>query len=401
VIQHLIARDAIVACHGQCVVEIVLVEVAHAPRANLAGALQLVERGERLLERIFAAPVQQVAVEMIGTQTRKRSITGAQCALARRVLRQHLRHEKHLVAASLDRLGHDLFRVAVHLRGVDVRHAAFEPAAQRGHSSGAITLVDVPSALSNDGNISTRVAKQTIFHSRPQLFSQEPALHGRTAAHLADCKEAPMMRARGFLLCVGFLAFLTAVAVRASGDQSTEQNAAAADQTIQAFDPSLPVLDTLANRVTRGLVIAPVKLDFTRKSRQLIGLGSYIVNGQGGCNDCHTNPPFLPGGDPFLGQRTRINTAGYLAGGTPFGPVIRSPNLTPQKNGRPANLTFEQFRVVMRTGVDLAKAEPHVPSLDRDLLQVMPWPVYRHMRRADLRAIYEYLRAIPSIPEEE
>jgi hypothetical protein len=38
-----------------------------------------------------------------------------------------------------------------------------------------------------------------------------------------------------------------------------------------------------------------------------------------------------------------------------------------------------------------------VPSADHDLLQVMPWPVYRHLTDHDLRAIYEYLRAIPPI----
>ena len=39
-----------------------------------------------------------------------------------------------------------------------------------------------------------------------------------------------------------------------------------------------------------------------------------------------------------------------------------------------------------------------MPSRSNDLLQVMPWPVYSHMRGTDLRAIYEYLRAIPSLP---
>ena len=33
---------------------------------------------------------------------------------------------------------------------------------------------------------------------------------------------------------------------------------------------------------------------------------------------------------------------------------------------------------------------------DGGLLQVMPWPIYRHMSDRELRAIYEYLRAIPS-----
>ena len=30
-------------------------------------------------------------------------------------------------------------------------------------------------------------------------------------------------------------------------------------------------------------------------------------------------------------------------------------------------------------------------------LQIMPWPVYRNMTNHDLRAIYEYLSAVPCI----
>jgi len=128
-----------------------------------------------------------------------------------------------------------------------------------------------------------------------------------------------------------------------------------------------------------------------------VGLGSYLVNAAGACNDCHTNPPFAEGRDPYLGQSPKVNASRYLAGGMAFGPFV-SRNLTPRANGRPANLTFEQFRIVMRHGYDLKGREPFVPSRSNDLLQVMPWPVYSHMRRTDLRAIYEYLRAIPSLP---
>ena len=202
-----------------------------------------------------------------------------------------------------------------------------------------------------------------------------------------------MNRARAFVLCVGVLGLITAVAARASQDsQSPPQSL----DTVTALELE-NVLGTFGERINRGLEIAPVRLDFTGKNALLIGLGSYIVNAQGGCNDCHTNPPYAPGGNPFLGQRERINSAGYLAGGMAFGPFV-SRNLTPRANGRPANLTFEQFRIVMRTGVDLKHRPPFVPSSSRDLLQVMPWPVYSHMRRIDLRAIYEYLRAIPSLP---
>lgn len=189
-----------------------------------------------------------------------------------------------------------------------------------------------------------------------------------------------------FASCLGACTLAFVAAVAASGAGGEEQTPA-----------PRPLLDTFGARIARGFEIAPVPLNLDGKNRQLVGLGSYIVNGQGGCNDCHTNPPFLPGGDPFLGQPTRVNAARYLAGGMAFGPFV-SRNLTPRANGRPAGLTFEQFRQVMRRGIDFRRRPPHVPSETHDLLQVMPWPVYRHMRRADLRAIYEYLSAIPSIP---
>jgi len=148
-------------------------------------------------------------------------------------------------------------------------------------------------------------------------------------------------------------------------------------------------------RIVRGFQIAPVPLDLRNKDLALVGLGSYIVNSEGGCNDCHTNPPFAAGGNPHLGEPKRINAERYLAGGTPFG-AVTSRNLTPYgQGGKPANLTFDEFRRVLRTGADLKNLEPHVPSEDRDLLQVMPWPIFREMLDRDMRAIYEYLRAIP------
>jgi mono/diheme cytochrome c family protein len=144
-------------------------------------------------------------------------------------------------------------------------------------------------------------------------------------------------------------------------------------------------------RVMQGYAIAPVPLNVAGKDQVLVGLGSYIVNAQGGCNDCHTNPPYAPGGDPFAGEPEQINAEHYLAGGVEFGP-FRSRNLTPNlQTGRPANLTLEQFIETMRTGKDLKNRHPQISPL----LQVMPWPVYGKMSDRDLRAVYEYLRAIP------
>jgi hypothetical protein len=144
-------------------------------------------------------------------------------------------------------------------------------------------------------------------------------------------------------------------------------------------------------RVEIGFHIAPVPLDLKGKNKQLVGLGSYLVNAAGGCNDCHTSPSYAPGGDPFMGQPEQINVAKYLAGGALFGPFV-SKNITPDANGRPAGLTRQEFITLIRTGHDPDSSDPN------SLLQVMPWPVYRKLSNHDLRAIYEYLRSIPSLP---
>jgi hypothetical protein len=146
--------------------------------------------------------------------------------------------------------------------------------------------------------------------------------------------------------------------------------------------------DSFASRVAVGYRINPVPVQLRGRNRMLVGLGSYLVNAAGGCNDCHTHPSFAPGGDPFQGETEIINTAQFLAGGRQFGPIT-SANITPDELGRPAGLTFEEFEHLLRTGREE----------EGEILQVMPWNVYANMTRFDLRAIYEYLSAIPSLPD--
>lgn len=142
------------------------------------------------------------------------------------------------------------------------------------------------------------------------------------------------------------------------------------------------------SKIRQGYAISPVPLNLAGKNRALVGLGSYIVNAQGGCNDCHTSPPYAPGHDPFKGEPGQVNPDTYLGGGVSFGPDLISPNITPNQRGLPAGLTHREFMKIMSTGVD---QEGHI-------LQVMPWPVYSNMTDRDLSAIYEYLRSIPSLP---
>ncbi len=145
-----------------------------------------------------------------------------------------------------------------------------------------------------------------------------------------------------------------------------------------------------ASKVRIGYAISPVQLNTRGKDRALVGLGSYIINAQSACNDCHTHPSFAAGGDPYSGQPSVVNSEQFMTGGRQFGPFT-APNLTPDAYGRPAGLSLEQFKVALRTGRD--------PDGSNRVLQVMPWPIYGNMSDRDLRAVYQYLRSIPSRPD--
>ena len=178
------------------------------------------------------------------------------------------------------------------------------------------------------------------------------------------------------------------------------------------------------SKIQRGFEIAaqipaPFHLNLEGKNRALVGLGSYIVNAQIPCNDCHSaGPPtqFAPGNNPYMGQTPVANPKTYLGGGRDFGaypppngPIhIVARNLTPDKTGLPeGGNTFNQFLTIMRTGADLDNLHPTCsgmvttncvkPPFRGDLLQIMPWPEFQNMTERDLRAIYEYLSAIPCI----
>jgi hypothetical protein len=148
------------------------------------------------------------------------------------------------------------------------------------------------------------------------------------------------------------------------------------------------------SRVLEGLRIARennlLRTDAKIRNLGLVGLGSYIVNAAGGCADCHSCPTYAPGHNPYMGGDGRLNAANYLAGGVPFPippePNLQSANITPDPvSGLPEDRTFEQFKQLIRTG--------HEES--GEILQVMPWPFYRHMTDHDLRAVYEFLSALP------
>src|SRR5262249_44755617 len=135
--------------------------------------------------------------------------------------------------------------------------------------------------------------------------------------------------------------------------------------------PSARAQNDGQSEIQIGFAISPVPLDFTGKNRSLVGLGSYIVNAQAGCNECHVGS-------------TPANMGLYLAGGSP------GPNLTPDANGLPASFTLQQFFNAMRNGVD---------DQGNPIEEPMPVRVFKNMTDRDLLAIYEFLRSIPTQPQ--
>lgn len=159
------------------------------------------------------------------------------------------------------------------------------------------------------------------------------------------------------------------------------------DFDARKFSPTAEI-----EQARRGYEIVPrgVQLNLNGKNRLMVGLGSYVVN-TSACIDCHTYPSYLQSGDPFKGLPEMVNDQQYMTGGRMFGPFT-APNLTPDGSGKPAGLTLAQFISTLRSG--------HNPN-DKpgEILQVMPWPSVGKKTDRDLAAIYEYLRALPSLPD--
>jgi mono/diheme cytochrome c family protein len=136
--------------------------------------------------------------------------------------------------------------------------------------------------------------------------------------------------------------------------------------------------------------------------------GKYLVD-SGGCHDCHTPakmgpngpepdmtlmlsghpasmqlpPPPAPSG-PWIGGVAATFTAWY----GPWG-ISYTANLTPDKETGLGQWTEQQFIDTIRSGRHQGRG--------RQILPPMPWPAYRHLNDADLKAIFAYLRTVPAI----
>ena len=100
------------------------------------------------------------------------------------------------------------------------------------------------------------------------------------------------------------------------------------------------------------------------------------------------------------------DTNSPLFAGPGLGPNIISRNLTPDHTGNPeGGNDLRTFMTIMRTGHDFDKLHPncggdvtdncYLAPVDGTLLQVMPWPIYRHMTVINFWQFWTYLSTVP------
>jgi hypothetical protein len=163
----------------------------------------------------------------------------------------------------------------------------------------------------------------------------------------------------------------------------------------QSFSPS------------RGLSISPLAIgasdeeshDGEERGRGAgLGVGSYIVNALAHCNDCHTHPDRTPGG-------AKVNTASFLTGGTvfatppPLRPIMKtvratSANLEGAKLGffhEPGD-SYARFRSIIKTGTLVDETPPRPLAFPMSLVA----PNLAKLLESDLRAVYDYAKAVPA-----
>lgn len=117
-----------------------------------------------------------------------------------------------------------------------------------------------------------------------------------------------------------------------------------------------------------------------------LNYGKYMITASG-CMDCHTKQEQ----GKFVGQ--------LYAGGfeikLPDGSVVRSANLTPDKESGIGNWSKNYFIKRFKMYADSAYVNPVVKP--GDFQTIMPWTMYAGMDTVDLAAIYKYLKHLDPV----
>jgi mono/diheme cytochrome c family protein len=157
-------------------------------------------------------------------------------------------------------------------------------------------------------------------------------------------------------------------------------------------------LKPIENKVAQSSAVFPVSIIINTMpteanfssiptQQELIPYGKYIFTASS-CTDCHT--PMDKGerlADKFA--------AGGFEFNLPDGTVVRSSNITPDKQTGIGAWTEQQFIARFKLYSDSTFTPYEVGP--GDFKTVMPWTSYTHMKETDLKALYAYLQSIPAV----
>lgn len=136
----------------------------------------------------------------------------------------------------------------------------------------------------------------------------------------------------------------------------------------------------------------PHKAHFTKlpKKSDTVNYGKYLTNAAG-CIECHTRSKkgSLIAGTEFGGGR---------AFPFPNGSIVRSSNITPDKQTGIGNWTVQTFIQLFHMRSDSTTLNTKLSP--GSFNSIMPWTMYGKMTNEDLNAIYRYLRTIKPIKNE-
>lgn len=118
-----------------------------------------------------------------------------------------------------------------------------------------------------------------------------------------------------------------------------------------------------------------------------VAYGAYIINASG-CVDCHSK----------VDEKGVLIKGSEFGGGRKFGQpagIIRSPNITFDRESGIGHWTKEMFVQLFKAYADSSYASPKLTPAD--LNSPMPWLMYSGMKNEDLEAIYAYLQSLKPI----
>jgi len=120
---------------------------------------------------------------------------------------------------------------------------------------------------------------------------------------------------------------------------------------------------------------------------ETVKYGAYLVNACG-CIECHTKA-----------DHGQIIPKLAFSGGREFplpdGSVVRSSNITPDKNTGIGNWNQDAFVNRFKAYADSSYQPPAVTA--GSFNSIMPWTMYSHMTREDLAAVYAYLQTLSAM----